>query len=71
MACFFNGITVICNILQKEFAYAIFINKSLLASVFIKASLIINNNLLYTIIYTVKKGIPPNKLRKLINSSIS
>jgi len=42
-----------------------------LAFIFIKVFLIINNNLLYIIIYTVKKGIPLNNLRKLINLGIS
>ena len=57
--------------MQKDFAYAIFTNRYLLASVSIKVFLIINNSLLYTIIYTVKKSILPNNLRKLINLGIS
>jgi len=57
--------------LQNLFAYAIFTNRYPLAPIFIKISLIINNNLLYIIIYAVKKGIPPNNLRKLINLNIS
>ena len=59
------------NILRNLFAYAIFINKYLLAFIFTKIFLIINNNLLYIIIYAVKKGIPPNNLRKSINLGIS
>ena len=71
MAYFFSKIIVICNILQSSFAYIIFINKYLLVSVFTKIFLVVNNNLLYAIIYAVKKGIPPNNLRKLINLDIS
>jgi len=71
MAYFFNGIIVIYNILRNFFAYTIFINKYLLASVFTKIFLVINNNLLYIIIYAVKKGIPPNNSRKSINLNIS
>jgi len=71
MACFFNGIIIIYNILRSFFAYTIFINRYPLASVSIKAFLVVNNNLLYAIIYAVKKSIPPNNLRKSMNLSIS
>ena len=67
----FSKITIIYNILQKDFAYAIFINKYLLVFIFTKVFLVVNNNLLYTIIYIVKKGILLNNLRRLINLNIS
>ena len=57
--------------MQSFFANTIFINKYLLAFVFTKTFLVINNNLLYAIVYIVKRGIPPNNLRKLINLGIS
>ena len=56
--------------MRSFFAYIIFINKYLLAFISIKVFLVINNNLLYIIIYMVKKGIPPNNLRKSINLNI-
>jgi len=70
MAYFFNGITVIYNILRNLFAYTIFINRYPLAPIFTKKILVVNNNLLYIIIIAVKKGIPPNNLRKSINLGI-
>jgi len=71
VAYFFSRIIIICNILRNFFAYAIFTNRYLLAFVFTKVFLVVNNNLLYAIVYTVKKGIPPNNLHKLINLGIS
>ena len=57
--------------MRNFFIYIIFTNEYPLVSIFTKIFLVINNNLLYIIIYTVKKGIPPNNLRKSINLGIS